>query len=375
VTIDAASLGSPLFDGEDRLKLGVFHMNCTRGATPSTAGGGIHPLEWGQQVRIAQLADRAGFDALIPIARWRGYGGPSRFNDEQYEAIPWAAAISAVTERISVFATAHVPLIHPVRLAKEVATIDHISGGRFCLNVVAGWNQRELDMFGIEQVPHDERYAVAAEWTTLLTRLWAEDDEFDFGGSYYHAVKVLSEPKPVQRPRVPIMSAGSSPAGIAFAAAHADVCFAVADSHEELQPLVERIKKAAAELGRTVAVWTQVAVICGDTEDDVRREYDHVVREHGDLEAVTNQMTMLMGGGGKTLDFTLDPAMLERMMAMQHSYQLFGTPEQIVEKMRQLADVGIDGLSIVWPDYERGIATFRDDVLPLAVQAGLRAAR
>ncbi|MCE0763532.1 LLM class flavin-dependent oxidoreductase [Pseudonocardia kujensis] len=371
---DAASLSSPIFTGPDRLKLGVFHMNCTGGATPSTAEGGINPLEWSQQVRIAQLADRAGFDAFIPIARWRGYGGPSKFNDEQYEAIPWAAAISALTERIAVFATAHVPLIHPVRLAKEVATLDHISGGRFCLNVVAGWNQRELDMFGVDLIPHDERYTVAGEWIRFLEKLWVETEEFDFDGTYFRSKGALSDPKPIQRPRVPIMSAGSSPAGVAFAAEYADICFAVADSPETLQPLVARIKDAAAERGRTVEVWTQVGVICGDTEDDVSRQYNHIVREHGDVEAVTNQMTMLMGGGGKTLDFKLDPAMLERMMAMQHSYQLFGTPEQIVKKMQQLADLGVDGMSMIWPDYETGIARFRDAVIPLAVQAGLRSA-
>lgn len=369
---DAASLPSPLFTAPHRLKLGVFHMNCTSGATPSTAEGGISPLEWGQQVRIASLADEAGLDALIPIARWRGYGGPSRFNDEQYEAIPWAAAVSAVTERISVFATAHVPLIHPVRLAKEVATIDHISGGRFCLNVVAGWNERELDMFGIELVAQEERYAVAAEWTTLLKRLWDEDEEFDFDGKYLSATGALSEPKPLQRPRVPIMSAGSSPAGVGFAAEHADICFVAADSPEALQPLVAKVKKAAADRGRSVAVWTQVGVICGDTEAEVSRQYENVVREHGDLEAVTNQMTMLMGGGGKTLDYKHDPVMLERMVAMQHAYQLYGTPEQIVKQMQQLADIGIDGLAMIWPDYESGIARFRDEVLPLAVQTGLR---
>ncbi|BBG02578.1 MULTISPECIES: LLM class flavin-dependent oxidoreductase [Pseudonocardia] len=370
---DAASHRQPLFDGLDRLKLGVFHMNCTRGATPSTAEGTISPLDWGQQVRIARLAEDAGLDAFIPIARWRGYGGPSGFNDEQYEPIPWAAGLSALTERIAVFATAHVPLIHPVRLAKEVATIDHISGGRFCLNVVAGWNKRELDMFGVDLVPQEERYEVAAEWTSFLERLWAEDEEFDVAGKYFRAERVLSAPKPIQRPRVPIMSAGSSPAGIAFAAAHADICFAAANSPEDLQPLVARIKEAAAERGRTVSVWTQAGVLCGETEAEATRRYEHVVREQGDLEAVTNQMTMLMGGDSRTLDFALDPAMLERMVAMQHAYQLFGTPEQIVKEMQQLADIGIDGLALMWPDYERGISEFRDQVLPLAVQAGLRA--
>jgi Luciferase-like monooxygenase len=50
---------------------------------------------------------------------------------------------------------------HPVRIAKEAVTVDHVSAGRFGLNIVAGWNEPEFDMFGIEQRHHDERYAVA----------------------------------------------------------------------------------------------------------------------------------------------------------------------------------------------------------------------
>jgi len=372
-TAHAGTLASPLFTNPSRLKLGAFHMNCTRGGTPTLGDGSIAELGWDQQVRIAQLAEDAGLDAIIPIARWRGYGGPSRFNDEQYEAVPWAAAISAVTSRIVVFATAHVPLIHPVRVAKDVATIDHIAHGRFCLNIVAGWNEAELRMFGVGQVAHDDRYRVAAEWTTFLKRLWEEAEEFDFEGEFFQSTRAISAPKPVQQPRPPIVSAGSSPAGCDFAASHADVCFAVADSPEALRELARGIKQRAADKGREVAVWTQVGIRCGDTDADVRRQYDYFVREQGDWDAVTNQMTMLIGGGGKTLDFQLDRSMLERMIAMQHAYQLFGTPEQIVDKMGALVDAGIDGLSIIWPDYERGIETLRDQVLPVAVKAGLRA--
>ena len=72
--LDGTHLPSPLFTSPHRLKLGVFHMNCTRGATPTLAEGSIETLDWAQQVRIAVAAETAGLDAIIPIARWRGYG-------------------------------------------------------------------------------------------------------------------------------------------------------------------------------------------------------------------------------------------------------------------------------------------------------------
>ena len=56
------------------------------------------------------------------------------------------------------------------------AIIDHVSGGRFGMNLVAGWNELEFGMFGIEQQPHDDRYAAAAEWLDIIERRWSEHD-------------------------------------------------------------------------------------------------------------------------------------------------------------------------------------------------------
>ena len=120
----------------------------------------------------------------------------------------------------------HVPTVHPVRAAKEIATINHISRGRFALNIVAGWNEPEIRMFGVSQREHDQRYAYADEFTTLLKRLWTEN-EFDFSGNFFYRARRLLQPKPLQRPWPLIMSAGNSPAGRDFAARHADLNFAL----------------------------------------------------------------------------------------------------------------------------------------------------
>ena len=106
------------------------------------------------------------------MARWRGYGGASNLGERSFETFTWATGLLAATERIQVFATFHVPLAHPVLAAKMAATADHISGGRFGLNIVAGWYTAELSMFGLTQREHDERYEVADEWATVLKQLW-----------------------------------------------------------------------------------------------------------------------------------------------------------------------------------------------------------
>ena len=197
------------------MKLGTFCLNISGGMMMSTAAK--NTLDWRENVAVAQAADSAGWEFLLPLGRWRGQGGTNNSNAEQYETFTWASAIAAVTERIHVFTTCHVPIFHPMLAAKMGATIDHVSGGRFGMNIVAGWNELEFGMFGIEQEPHDDRYAAAAEWLDIIERLWTDSDELDYQGRYYTVKRGYLQPKPIQSPRPVVVSAGTSPTGLDFA--------------------------------------------------------------------------------------------------------------------------------------------------------------
>ena len=166
----------PVLNTENALKLAVFGINLRGGVTMANVEGKAEGT-WEENRRLAQHADRLGLDAVIPIARWRGYGGLSNLGDRSFETFTWATGLLACTQRIQVFATFHVPVAHPVLAAKMVATADHVSGGRFGLNIVAGWYPQEFSMFGLTQKDHDERYAVADEWTQVLKQLWTVEGD------------------------------------------------------------------------------------------------------------------------------------------------------------------------------------------------------
>ena len=104
---------------------------------------------WEDNLRMAILADDAGLDFLLPIGRWKGYGGETDYQGSSFETITWASGLLAQTRRITVFGTVHVPLFHPVLAAKQMVTADHIGHGRFGLNVVSGWNPIEFGMMGV----------------------------------------------------------------------------------------------------------------------------------------------------------------------------------------------------------------------------------
>ncbi|MGZ3619262.1 MAG: LLM class flavin-dependent oxidoreductase, partial [Candidatus Binataceae bacterium] len=114
---------NPIAASPNRLKLGVFGLNVSSGCSMTSAADTLK-IDWEESVRIARAAEAAGIEALVPVARWRGFGGATNFNHRSFETMTWAAGLAAATERIGIFATVHVPTVHPVRAAKEIATID-----------------------------------------------------------------------------------------------------------------------------------------------------------------------------------------------------------------------------------------------------------
>jgi FMNH2-dependent dimethyl sulfone monooxygenase len=361
----------PLLNNENAFKLAVFGVNVSGGCAMTTTDGTVQ-VDWAESRRIAAAADAAGLDALVPVARWKGAGGSTNFNDRSFETFTWAAAVAAVTDRIQPLATIHVPTAHPLRVAKEAATVDHISGGRFGLNIVAGWNEPEFAMFGIEQRRHDEKYAVAAEWATVVHRLWTEDT-FDFTGDYYAGTALHSCPRPVQSPGPLIMSAGSSAAGQEFAAANAEINFIQAADLEAHRDKAASVRSLAKEnFDRQISVMGMGYVVCADTEKEARRFRDHYVIEKGDW-ACAAAMINVAADNVESVDVRTR-AVMESLIAGYAAMPLVGTPERIVDAMLAMSEVGLDGCTLSWVDYESGIAQYAEQIHPLLVEAGLRAA-
>jgi alkanesulfonate monooxygenase SsuD/methylene tetrahydromethanopterin reductase-like flavin-dependent oxidoreductase (luciferase family) len=363
---------NPLY-GDNRMKLGAMAMNCSHGSTITTAEGAWE-MTWPDTLEVCRMADRAGMEALLPVGRWRGYGGPTNFNNRTFESYTWAAGVGAVTEHACIFSTSHVPLTHPVAAAKQAATIDHISNGRFALNIVCGWFKNEFEMFGAEWRAHEKRYEYATEWLDFVRKLWSVDGEFDFDGEYFHGSKLWSEPKPLQSPFPPIMNAGGSPAGQRFAATQCDMNFVILRDHDDEEAgkaQIANLKGLAREAGREVQSWIHGYVVCRETEKEARDYLNYYVREKGDYEAVNNLLEIF-----EMQSKTLPPEALDafrfHFIAGHGGYPLVGTPEQIVDEIDRLLAIGIDGMLLSWVDYKTELKQWIDEVMPLMEQAGQR---
>lgn len=366
--------GNPLFNA-NRLKLGIFGTN-GKGSAQTLVPEAYRP-SWPAALQTAQMADAAGYEAIVAYARWKGYlpDKPAHPSGVVLEPFTFAAGLAQATRYSAVFATSHAPTLHPVAAAKMAATVDIIAGGRFGLNIVGGWNKPELEMFGAPLREHDERYEHLAEWLEVIERLWREEREFDFAGRFFTLSGAASMPKPLQRPRPAIMNAGGSTVGMRFACQHADMCFVILRS-EDLEEAARQITTykttARKEFGREVQVWTYVYVVQRDTVAEAEAYLQHYAVTQEDSESL-DAWNKGLGEQTKVVSPEGMAAFRKRFAAGGGGSGLVGTAETIAARLHALSDAGLDGALLTWVDFADGMARFNRDVLPLLEARGLRA--
>jgi alkanesulfonate monooxygenase SsuD/methylene tetrahydromethanopterin reductase-like flavin-dependent oxidoreductase (luciferase family) len=359
------------------LKLGLFGANCSSGRTYARLPEHWQ-ASWENNLKLAQLADEVGIECMIPIARWKGYGGESNPNGSSFESITWACGLLAATRCINVFCTVHVPLHHPVAAAKQMATADHIGQGRLGVNIVCGWNEDEFQMFGVSQHEHDERYVQGEEWWSIVKRIWAGDEPFDYTGIYYQLRGVEGLPRPLGGEDPLMMNAGSSPAGRRFAIRHSDMHFDGVDTPEASIDRIAETKRLAHQRGRDIQVWTPVGIVCRPTQKDAD-DYVQYVVGHADWGAIGHLAEMHAQDARSRTDpegvrRRSGNSPIERRVLARGAYSVTGDPDAVARELARLQSAGLDGLALNFVDYLQELPYFAAEVLPRLERLGLRAA-
>jgi alkanesulfonate monooxygenase SsuD/methylene tetrahydromethanopterin reductase-like flavin-dependent oxidoreductase (luciferase family) len=352
----------------NKFKLGLFCFNCSNGLTMTKAPEHWN-LSWDTNVAVARMGETAGLEFLVPLARWHGYRGETDTDGTSFETLTWASGLLALTEEITVFGTVHTPYVNPVFAAKQIVTADHIGKGRFGLNVVSGANAGEFRMFGVPMHEHDERYALSEEWLTIAKRLWRETEPFDFRGNHFTLEHVIGKPKLYDRDLIPIMSAGSSGAGRAFAARHADCLFMVIIDQATLAEEIAALRASAGMRDR-VGVFASGHVFCKRTRKETEEYYRYIVHEMGDWEAVEHILSVRKDAHSFPKEKLR--ALSERMVSGTGTFPVIGDPDTVAATFKSLADAGLDGMAIGFVNYLGDFPLFRDEVLPRLERIGLR---
>lgn len=361
---------------EQPIMLGLFLPIQAGGWTNSTLP---RSTDWSFEYNknLVLRAEELGFDLVFALSQWLpkgGYGGV--FNGQALDSFTSIAALAALTKKIMLISTMHVLYgpWHPLHLAKFGATLDHITGGRWGINVVTGHRAVEHEMFGWDRIEHDRRYELAAEFVEVLQRLWQDNENFSFKGeSTWSMEGGFVTPKP-NFGRPILVNATGSEAGFAFAGRYSDIVFVTSpagsdiDSALEALPAhTEKVKNAARAVGREVKTLINPFVIARPTEKEAWALADEIIA-HADASSPKGFQSFNSDAHAwKSREGRNDP-----YAKIGGNIYIVGTPEQVVDKFQGLKNAGIDGLQLSFFDFRDDLEIFGTQVLPLMKQAGLR---
>jgi probable F420-dependent oxidoreductase len=233
-------------------------------------------------VSLAQKAEACGFDSvwlpehpIIPVHTTTPFPGAADGVIPPYYAHamdPFVAlaAAAAVTSKLKLgTGICLVPERNPLHTAKEIATLDQISGGRFIFGIGAGWLKEETEIFGAN---FPRRWGVTREAVLAMKALWTQD-EAEFHGDFIDFPAVKSYPKPVQKPHPPILLGGAAKNVLQRVVAYGDGWMPTRLSPERLQENRNRLNELATAAGRDPAT-LPIRVFGAPNDADAKKRYE-----------------------------------------------------------------------------------------------------
>lgn len=309
--------------------------------------------------QVIQWAERWGFDTtLIAELYLNDIKGPE---SDVLEAWTTAAALASVTSKIEIMAAVRPGYHNPAVTAKMAANIDHISNGRFTLNVVSAWWAQEAEQYGGQFAEHDERYERTQEFLDVLKGMWTQD-KFSYIGKYYQVKDAHLFPKPIQRPNPVLYAGGESERGKSLIVQSCDAYVMHGGTVEEVQTKVDDMKarRIAANQPPLQSFGLAAYVVCRDTEEEAEAE----------LARITAVKESSGYAGFK--DFTNKSQLEQKITLYDYSVSnrglrpnLVGTPQQIAERIVAFEQAGVDLLLLQFSPQLEEMERFSRDVMPL----------
>ncbi|NKB97354.1 MAG: LLM class flavin-dependent oxidoreductase [Pseudomonadales bacterium] len=217
--------------------------------------------------RVVAAAETAGFEyLLIPVA------------NQCWEAYITGAFVAAQSKKIAPLIAARPGYVNPVLLAKMIATFDQMSGGRICVNLIAGQADEEIMSEGVK-FNKEDRYALMEEEVAIMKALWTADGPVHFEGRFHHVDGASINPKPLQQPYPRFYLGGGSEEAWNLSAKHSDVHLFWGDTPERISENIADIRARAATHGRDQAIGfgMRLQIICRETEQEALEAADQLI--------------------------------------------------------------------------------------------------
>ncbi|MGF6770888.1 alkanesulfonate monooxygenase [Paraburkholderia sp. GAS199] len=318
-----------------------------------------YDASWARNKALVLEAERLGYDSVLVAQHTVNPHDPER---DQLEAWTASAALAALTERIEIIAAIKPYLYHPVVLAKMAQQIEHISGGRFALNLVNAWNRPELERAGIGFAEHDARYAYGREWISVVDSL-LRGERTRFHGEHFHVDDYLLRPADPFRERPRIYVGGESEPARGLVADKGDVWFINGQPLADVEALIADVAARQRPSGHApLRFGLSAFVIARETAGQAERHLDHLFtlaakdtplraqqKANTDPKAVMFQtfaQTPRVGSNGGT------------------AAGLVGDYDTVAERIAAFHRAGIELFMLQFQPFEADMRRFAQEVIP-----------
>jgi len=314
----------------------------------------------------ARAQEKGGFDrVLIP------------FGSNSPESQIVAAHAAAITDTLG-FLVAHRPgFTQPTLAARQLATLDQLSGGRVAVHIITGGADEEMARDGDVGLTKAERYTRTDEYLDVLKAEWTAARPFDHKGRFYEVRQGFAAVKP---DNLPVFFGGSSPEAIEVAGRHADVYALWGETLEQVSESLRQVRHAAAKHGRKPGFSLSLRPVIADTEEAAwkkAREIEDQVRSlreaaglptSGHRPVNDGSRRLLETANGNRRDTRLWTGVAALTGAQGNSTGLVGTPEQVADAMLDYYHIGIDHFLIRGFDPLADAIAYGEHLIPLVRQ-------
>jgi FMNH2-dependent dimethyl sulfone monooxygenase len=299
-------------------------------------GGGVD-ANYRESLAFIKRAEELGFSITLIAQRFLG---------PDLDSWILSTAIAAHTNTIEIMAAVHPGIIDPRVVAKQAASIDRISGGRFCVNIVNGTRPHEFHAFGEWIEIGAARYRRMEEFIQVLKKLWS-GAEVSFKGEFYSFENCAVPTRSVRKPYPPIYAASRAEDGMDVVAREADVWFVnpvndferYDESLVKVEGEIREMRRKCAALGRTVRIGISACVVQGETDQEA-------------LQFASDYKAAAMS----------DPSLKSAYNGL--SAGIIGNAKTVVERLRRWNDMGVDLFMMQFYPLQNGMERFARDVMP-----------
>ncbi|MCO8168270.1 FMNH2-dependent alkanesulfonate monooxygenase [Pseudomonas sp. 21LCFQ02] len=326
---------------------------------------GARPVTLGYLKQVAQAADGLGYHGvLIPTGR----------SCEDSWVV--ASALAPLTEKLRFLVAIRPGIISPTVSARMAATLDRLSGGRVLINVVTGGDPDENRGDGIH-LSHSERYEVTDEFLHIWRRV-LQGEAVDYQGKHLQVKNAKALYPPIQQPYPPLYFGGSSAAAHDLAGEQIDVYLTWGEPPAAVAAKISDVRERAAKHGRTVKFGIRLHVIVRQNEEDAWRAADELIAHIDDATIAAAQQSfarfdsegqrrMAQLHGGRRDNLVVAPNLWAGVGLVRGGAgtALVGNPEQVAERIKEYADLGIESFIFSGYPHLEEAYRFAELVFPL----------